>query len=278
MSGFQPYEFRDQLSIDTPEQVDLRFSVAGIGSRFVAHLLDTLLLMAFFFVEGLVLWAASVSALIRGRDISDRMTAWAMALLVLVNFVAIWGSFSLFEAYWHGQTPGKRVMKLRVIKDSGRQITLFEALARNLMRFVDYLPGLYLTGVITMLCNRRNKRLGDFVAGTFVVHEQPGEQPLLMQTASALSLRPAATWQQEAPSPAIPALFPADAVARLNAQDLGVIEAFFSRALDLPLETRARMAERVAQQMAAKMNVPLPGGNQERALESIVILMRGGAA
>ena len=99
--------------------------------------------------------------------------------MIFAGFLLVWGYFSLFEAFWRGQTPGKRAMKLRVIKDAGRQITLFESLARNLLRIVDYFPGLYLTGVITMLCNKRSKRLGDLAAGTLVVHERGDEQPLL---------------------------------------------------------------------------------------------------
>jgi hypothetical protein len=205
-----------------------------------------------------------------------------LAIFIFLNFLLLWGYFALFEAFWHGQTPGKRVMKLRVIKDSGRQITFFESLARNLLRFVDYLPGFYLTGVITMLCNRRNKRLGDFAAGTIVVHERADEQPLMIQTSTTIvapvgfSTQP---WQRESLAPwaqPINAMFPADAVARLGAQDLVVIEAFFARMLDLPLETRAAVAYKIAGQMATKMGVAPPEGNPERAMESIAYQMRSG--
>jgi hypothetical protein len=172
-------------------------------------------------------------------------------------------------------------MKLRVIKDSGRQITFFEALARNLLRFVDYLPGMYLVGVITMLCNKRSKRLGDLAAGTLVIHERVDEQPLLYQTSTTLvapvsfSSQP---FQQEQLAPwakPVAVFFAADAIARLSAQDLLVIETFFARMLDLPLETRAAMAYRIAGQLAAKMGEPLPEGNPERIMESIALQMRG---
>ncbi len=266
--------YHDQLSIDTPEQVELSYSVAGIGSRFVALLLDTLIIVAMYVALGIVfVLAASVTG---GRDSSGALGLWFIAALLLVYFVINWGYFALCEAYWQGQTPGKRVMKLRVIKDSGRQITLFEALARNLLRFVDYLPGFYLVGVITMLCNKRNKRLGDMVAGTLVVHERTDEQPLLFQ--SSMNYSPAAHPQGD-PEPwrgTTPGMFPADAVARLSGQDLMVIETFFHRMLDLPLETRAALAYRMAGQMAAKMGVALPEGNPERALESMAYQMRSG--
>jgi uncharacterized RDD family membrane protein YckC len=260
-----------QLYIDTPEQVELQFMVAGIGSRFVAVLLDHLIQLAALVVE-LLLFAWIGSSAPKGNSAPlDTAGKWAIGVVIFLNFCLVWGYFALFEAYWHGQTPGKRVMKLRAIKDSGRQITLFEALARNLMRFVDYLPSLYVVGVITMLCNKQNKRLGDMVAGTLVVHEAREEQPLLPQRNMFLPANDA-PWQ----TPVVSSMFAADAVAKLKPADLVVIDAFFARALDLELDVRAAMAHRIAQQMAVKMGVALPEGNPERALESMAVAMRGG--
>jgi len=276
MSTFERTSYHDQLSIDTPEQVELSYSLAGIGSRFVALLVDKLITYASYFLLILIVVLA-FSAASRFQDQMDKLSLWFLAGLVLVYFLINWGYFALFEAYWQGQTPGKRVMKLRVIKDSGRQITLFEALARNLLRFVDELPGFYLIGVITMLCNKRSKRLGDFVGGTLVVHERTDEQPLLFQSSPSFLQSVAAPSEAEPWRDAVPAMFPADAVARLNPQDLVVIEAFFGRMLDLPLETRSAVAHRMAGQMAAKMGVPIPEGtNPERALESMAYQMRSG--
>jgi uncharacterized RDD family membrane protein YckC len=271
----------DEHYIDTPEQVELRFGVAGIGSRFVAILLDTLILY-FSLLVVLLIFVLFGSALgVRGDSEIGTGGKWFIAVLVLLVFVLLWGYFALFEALWHGQTPGKRVMKLRVIKDSGRQITLFEALARNLVRFIDYLPGMYLTGVITMLCNKRNQRLGDMVAGTIVVHERADEQPLLIQTSTTIlapKVMDAAPWQGSSSAvwgQAVPSLFPADAVAKLSAHDLMVMETFFARMLDLPTETRAAMAYRIAGQMTAKMGVTSEEPNPERVLESLAMQMRG---
>ena len=278
-SSFERRGFADQLSIETPEQVALEFPVAGIGSRFVALLLDQTI--QFGTLTVLFLIVISISAAAGDRGMERLAGKWFIAGIILVVFLIIWGYFALFEAFWHGQTPGKRVMKLRVIKDSGRQITLFEALARNLLRFVDYLPSLYLVGVITMLANKRNKRLGDLAAGTLVVHERVEAQPLLWtgaaqrtqgMFAAPTSAPPLDPWRSAA-SPGN--MFPSDAVARLSRQDLVVIEAFFARALDLPLETRAAMAYRIVAEMATKMQVPAPEGNPERALESIAVQLRG---
>ena len=248
--------------------------MAGIGSRFVAVLLDHIIQFVAGIVELLLfVWIASYAP--KGNDAPlNTAGKWFIGIVIFLNFCFFAGYFALFEAYWHGQTPGKRVMKLRVIKDSGRQITFFEALARNLMRVVDYLPGLYLVGVITMLCNKRNQRLGDLVAGTMVVHERLDEASLLYQggdTVGFAAQETAMPWGQ-----AVTAMFPADAVAKLDAQDLLVIETFFARMLDLPMETRAAVAYRMVTQMTAKMGVGVPEGNPERALESMAYQMRSG--
>src|SRR6266403_508675 len=174
--------YADQLNIETPEQVELRFPIAGIGSRFLAILTDSLIQGAalFFLFLGFAL-IVSAAPKIPGAAaaVSNTGAKWFVAGVVLFYFLLYWGYYSLFEAFWSGQTPGKRLLKIRVIKDSGRQITLFEALARNLLRVIDMLPSFYLVGVITMLCNREQKRLGDLVAGTIVVHERSNNQPLM---------------------------------------------------------------------------------------------------
>lgn len=274
MNDFKGYA--DQLNIETPEQVELRFPIAGLGSRFLALMTDSLLQCAAIFVLilGLVL---IVSALPKGTGGSSPSAAagkWIVAGIFLFYFLLYWGYYSLFEAFWNGQTPGKRLLKIRVIKDSGRQITLFEALARNLLRVVDMLPSFYLVGVITILCNWEQKRLGDLVAGTIVVHERREEQPLMRHNSrtftSELYPQPLDTAREEGG-----ALLPADGVARLDAGDLNVIDTFFSRALDLDLDKRAEIAGKIADRMSAKMQVPLPANVEpERVLELIAHKMR----
>jgi uncharacterized RDD family membrane protein YckC len=269
--------YADQLNIETPEQVDLRFPIAGIGSRFLALLTDSFIqgvtLFLLFLAFALIFSSARKIPGVAGTP-SDAAAKWFIAGIFMFYFLLYWGYYSLFEAFWNGQTPGKRLLKIRVIKDSGRQITLFEALARNLLRVVDMLPSFYLIGVITMLCNREQKRLGDLVAGTIVVHERSDEQPLMSHNSrtftSALYPQPLEITREPAG-----VLLPADGVARLDAGDLNVMDTFFSRALDLDLDKRAEIAGRIADRMSAKMQVPLPVDvAPERALESIAHAMR----
>jgi len=275
MAAAEQRGFADQLNIDTPEQVELEFAVAGVGSRFVAVLIDHLIQFGVYLLFGILasfLFGAVVNRV-------NQLGKWAYAGFIALNFLLIWGYFTLFEAFWRGQTPGKHIMRLRVIKDSGRQITLFESMSRNLLRIIDLLPAGYLVGVIFMLCTKRHQRLGDLGAGTIVVHERSEEQPL--QIEHGTSIMPprhvpgydpmvSAAAAQNASSLA------ADAVARLNADDLLLIESFFARALDLSLATRAEIAGRIAAQMAARMNIAVPPGNPERFLEAIAYAMRSG--
>jgi len=95
----------------------------------------------------------------------NRISAqWAEAIVIFTLFLFNWGYFTLFEAFWNGRTPGKRVAKIRVIQRSGRSIGLVESMARNLVRYVDQLPFFYAVGVITMFVTRQHQRLGDLAA------------------------------------------------------------------------------------------------------------------
>jgi uncharacterized RDD family membrane protein YckC len=276
----------DELNIETPEQVDLRFPIAGIGSRFLAVAVDTLLLVLAYFLLALLIYVAS-----SGRSGAEALDAesrnarnWWLAAVTLVNFLLVWGYFTLPEAFWNGQTPGKRLMKIRVIKDSGRAVTLFESMARNLLRVVDFFPGMYAVGVIAMLCNRSHKRLGDLVAGTMVIHERTEEQPLLTAhqsrtfTASLYGETPKLDrLKPMGPVATVPEpLLAADEVARLGSGDLHLIETFFARALDLSIERRAELAARVAATLCGRMGIALPAGTEpERLLETLAYRMRG---
>jgi uncharacterized RDD family membrane protein YckC len=272
----------DQLTIDTPEQVSIRFPVAGLGSRFLAVLIDTLIQIGAYLLLILVfVLLVSSAPKTGGGQLSRNGEKWLIAGLILIHFAMYWGYFTLFEAFKNGQTPGKMIFKLRVIKDSGRQITLFEAMTRNLIRIVDMLPSAYLIGVIAMMCNRQQKRLGDLAAGTLVIHERSREEPMWGGTGSRTitAFSPAPVLSTASPNSSSGIALPADAVARLSLDDLGVIDRFLSRVLDMDLDTRAKLAARLAGQMAAKMQMELPVDvNPERVLEAIAYQMRAQGA
>lgn len=270
----------DQLTIDTPEQVAIRFPVAGIGSRFLALLADSLIQAIAYAILILlvVLVVSGMPHVANAPAPGATAEKWFIAALIVFHFLLYWGYFTLFEAFWNGQTPGKRFCKLRVIRDSGRQITLFESMTRNLIRGVDWLPGIYAVGVVAMLCNKRNKRLGDLAAGTLVVHERAPEAPIWGGSGSRTFTAAIFAPDPVAPPPIMPVSvdLPADAVARLTPDDLNVIDHFFARAIDIDMSRREILAERLARQMTARMGIALPEGvSPERVLESIARILRG---
>jgi uncharacterized RDD family membrane protein YckC len=268
----------DQLTIDTPEQVSIRFPVAGLGSRFLAILTDSVVQGVAYAVLILIFVLIATSA---PKTLAGAFThvgeKWLIAGVILVHFLMYWGYFTLFETFWNGQTPGKKLLKIRVIQLSGRQITFFEAMTRNLLRIFDAFPGFYFVGVIAMLCNRQHQRLGDLAAATLVVHERGSDEPLWggdgpRSITSGAFERAAREPFLEYPEGTT---LPDDAVAHLTGEDLAVIDRFFSRILDMELDTRARIAERLAAQMLQKMNLPAPPEiKSERLLEIIARQMR----
>lgn len=164
---------------------------------------------------------------------------WAEAIFGLVFFVVYFGYYAIFESVWNGQTPGKRVAHLRVIQESGRPVLIWQAVVRNLMRVVDWLPGFYGVGLASALLSKQNRRLGDFVAGTVVVHERPLEK-ISVGWANA----PATT----GPATMLGA-------ARLGAEEVRLIEAFLDRRDALDFEVRRRMATQIAVRVAQAIGI-----------------------
>lgn len=167
----------EQLTISTPEQVAFHYEMAGIGSRFLASLLDHLILGV---TLGLVLCAAQAIvtiAVISNGESSQGAGYLLAAVLVIIFFLIFWGYFVLFETIWNGQTPGKRAGRLRVIRRDGQPVRAGEVMIRNIVRLVDLLPGFYGVGLVTMFIDKDARRLGDLAAGTIVVRE--GEQTRL---------------------------------------------------------------------------------------------------
>src|ERR1017187_5460382 len=164
----------DHLNIDTPELVSIEMPLAGIGSRFIALLIDYLIWFA-----GILVLLVLYAYLLPGIGAFSKVSAqWALALRIFIFFLLNCGYFTLFEAFWNGRTPGKRVARIRVIERSGRAIGLFESMARNLIRYVDQIPIFYAVGVIATVASRQHQRLGDMAAGTLVVRDREQETPL----------------------------------------------------------------------------------------------------
>jgi uncharacterized RDD family membrane protein YckC len=261
----------DQLNIDTPELVSIEMPLAGIGSRFIALLVDYLILIP----GGLLLdWLFSRISDAVGA-FSMRSAQWAFGLYTLLTFLIQWGYFTLFEAFWNGRTPGKRVARIRVIQRSGRAIGFIESLARNLVRVVDQFPFIYAVGAIAMFATRQHQRLGDLAAGTLVVRDREIETPLWGDSGSRTFTAQAFAPNIPAPEPHSLVTLPPAGVSKLSSTDLEVLEGFFARRLDMSMETRQALAGRIASAIQAKSGLQIPdGASVETFLEATARQLR----
>ena len=245
-----------QLTIETPEQTSLEFAVAGLGSRFLALALDTLIQIA---IGTIVIFATAL--LFRALPGSLSLARiWIGAVALAFFFLIYYGYFIFFEAVWNGQTVGKRAVHIRVIKDDGRNIQTIDSVGRNLLRIVDQLPFLYAIGIVSVLLSRKSQRLGDLVAGTVVVHERALED-----------IKP--IWQL-APVP--------EGVRygseRLTPEDLTLVETFLNRREALEPGVRYRAAEQIVTRIRPKLLIPVGAAiGNESLLEAIASERRASA-
>jgi uncharacterized RDD family membrane protein YckC len=126
-------------------------------------LLFTFWIVAYFIFSLVV---ADVLALVEG------MSGLTKTIAILGWFATQWLFWTVSEVFWNGQTPGKRLLRIRVVREDGGPIGFFESAVRNLCRVVDFAPVAYAAGLLTMLVTRQNRRLGDLLAGTLLVREE----------------------------------------------------------------------------------------------------------
>jgi uncharacterized RDD family membrane protein YckC len=237
------------LIIDTPENVVFGYEVAGIGSRFLAAFVDSLLIgglvLLVFLTAGMVLSVLDIFAGL--AETSERAAGFILALSALLTFAFVWGYYVFFELLWNGQSPGKRWVGLRVLGTQGQPVGVSEAVIRNLIRLIDLLPGTYAVGIITMFVNDQSRRLGDFAAGTLVVYDR-----------GMVSLEMLGRSNQKRPL-----LRPNDQiletmadlpVEQLDEEDIILVESFLDRHHDLP--NRSVLADQLIAYLFRSMSVP----------------------
>lgn len=158
------------VEVETPEHVRFRFHAAGPTRRALAYLLDL------FVRAGILLVFEIVLALATGHHVTSGKAIISSGTL-LVLFLLEWLYYVAFEALWNGSSPGKRALRLRVVKAGGYPLSFMDAVLRNLLRTADFLPVGYLLGLAAMSWDGRFARLGDRAAGTMVVIEDPIRVP-----------------------------------------------------------------------------------------------------
>ncbi|HEX8176570.1 MAG TPA: RDD family protein [Pyrinomonadaceae bacterium] len=240
----------DTLVIETPERVPLHFALASIGNRFLACTVDHVLqILTIFLMYLAFIFIAGASADVEQLGDAPK---WVIALAIIVLFLVSSGYFVFFEWLWNGQTPGKRWLKLRVIREDGRPITFWEASVRNLTRIFDMQPtvipilGFYSVGIISVFISRRDQRVGDLFAGTVVVRERESEAPTFEQVFAG-PVSDSAYRRAFKPVP-----FTAD-ISSLTENEIEVVETYLRRRWDLPDNPRQWMAWRVCMPLLYKL-------------------------
>lgn len=227
----------DQFIVETPENIRFGYDVADIGSRFLAILIDSLIqgvIYVLIFVA-VALVGAQLSNVDLPRSVSDGLGIVFILMLFFIQF----GYFIFLEIFMNGQTPGKRLFHLRVIRENGYPMTALDSIIRNLVRIIDFFPFAYGIGVVTMFSNKRAKRLGDFAAGTIVVKMR--DEVRLGQ------ILPAAIAGAPAPLNAPPG------VAGLTISDVELAESFLNRRSQF--SNQEALSMQIARRLAAAMEL-----------------------
>jgi uncharacterized RDD family membrane protein YckC len=234
----------EQLSIETPEQIALEFPLAGVGSRFLALAFDSLVQVAAIAV--LVVAGLVVRFFVVPRFGGTTLGPWTFAVLLGAVFLVYSAYFAVFESIWSGQTPGKRLIGLRVIDVSGRPVSAYAAILRNVLRLVDQLPGFYAIAIASVLVTKRQQRLGDLAAGTVVVHERVERIAIAPRVESTVRV----------------------GAHRLTVGEIVLVEGFLGRRADLDPVVRLQSARQIARRMADRLQLGAIE-DEERFLEQL---------
>lgn len=240
---------KERIDIIAPEKVTFSYELAGLGSRFLALLVD-LLIQTAFLVLLLVVYIVLGSLFAKS---APGAFLWLTGFFFIVSFLAAWIYFILFEALMGGQTPGKRVAGIRVVHESGRPPGFGASIVRNILRIADLFPGMNIVGMISILATKRNQRLGDMAAGTLVIKD----------LAKKLEIDLPSTVEIE---------IPADvrlAANRLSLSDYEQIRQFLVRRSGFDGEMRFRLSAKLANALAEKMGLNGTYGDAETLLEML---------
>lgn len=225
----------NRVTLQTPESVELEFTLAGIGNRVQALLIDYLIwgssLVLLLLIWGVL--SVQLSAYLVQIAGDRPVQLWLTAISSLLAFSIYVGYFVFFETIWRGQTPGKRHAKIRVIRENGQPAGLVQATLRALLRPID---DVMFIGALLIILTNREKRLGDWVAGTLVVQE---ERPTVVRQI-ALS--------EETQSLATKLLDIAD-IGELLPDDFAVVRDYLQRRSHMEPDARAKVSLELARQI-----------------------------
>lgn len=253
--------YEDRISIATPEGVDLELTLAGVGSRCAARVLDQFIQTGVLIALGLV--AAAVGGFLGGGGSSSSSgggagtggTAVATAVVIVLVFLVQFGYDVLFETLASGRSPGKRWTGLRVVRIDGAPVGFVTSAVRNLLRLVDFLPGFYGVAMVAVLASNRNQRLGDMAAGTLVVREKR------VAATPATDARPGHRWADDVSG---------WDVSAITTEEVATVRRFLDRRSGLMPAARERLGTELASRLFPKVAGPTGGMGAEEFLEAVV--------
>ncbi len=172
------------ITIRTPENIELAYALAGPGSRAAAYAIDLLIMLA---LSQIILNLLVFALTFLFSSLGQSSELWVAGIIALASFTLYNGYFIFFEWMLNGQTFGKGLLHIRVIKHGGYALNVFDTLLRNLLRAIDFLPLFYGVGLVSLLLTRDSQRLGDLAAGTLVVYQEPVQNEPLFDDVQAAS-------------------------------------------------------------------------------------------
>jgi uncharacterized RDD family membrane protein YckC len=238
-------------SVETPEQIDLRYDLAGIGSRFLAALIDHTLI-------AIILSLACVGATLLADQLSLGLDSFIILSIFAVGvYLFLCAYYIFFETTWNGQTPGKRLIGIRMVRTGGRPIGFLGSAIRNFIRLADFLPILYGIGVVVMFIDGRSRRLGDLAAGALAVKEGKQVTLAMLDTSVAVDT-PAVPAASEVSIPNLDSITP---------EDVRLVDTFLRRRLSLGLEARQRLAELLVTGLERRLGYQIQGDRETFLLQ-----------
>jgi uncharacterized RDD family membrane protein YckC len=250
-------DYSDDLLIDTPENVLLNAEIAGFGSRCMAALIDYTILIIVLVMVTLLFARAAVS-----RQSDD---TWTLAVFALIQFGIITFYHLFFEFLWNGQSPGKRLLGLRVIQANGMPMTTSGVIIRNLVRLFDFLPVCYGIGLIVLFVTKHTQRLGDLAASTIVIRDR--QQIKLDSLKEDFSVQ----YQHISRSAPVPNGIQ-QSIGALNENDRREVVSFLRRRQEM--RHSAYVVGLLAQRIAARMAIPDAAGSLQKPELAEVFLER----
>jgi uncharacterized RDD family membrane protein YckC len=250
----------DRIRITTPEHIELEYELAGLGARFVAVFVDHAIQGA---ITAVIVLVSVIVAILMYPDIDvgsfqklmNSPVAIIAGIAIILTTIINLGYFIFFETIWSGQTPGKKIAQIQVVKDNGEPVRFIDALLRNIFRIVDWMIIYYYIGMALIWFRNDRKRVGDIVAQTIVVKLKSDLKPVVLPEIKIrydLNLN----------------------ITPLTEREYSLIRDFLIIRHQLKHETRTRISKKLAHLAGKKLGLDISNLDNEELLEIVAVEYR----